>query len=79
VCPKIPAGAPPDSLYAVEWEPWMTAVYRFYRECRAVGEFPRDPLVKHFAALIRSAEDAADAARSQRVGMAVIGSLLKGG
>ena len=28
-----------------------------YRECRAVGVFPDDPLVRHHAALIRDVED----------------------
>jgi hypothetical protein len=32
------------------------AAYRFDRECRAVGNFPDDPLVRRHAALIRAAE-----------------------
>jgi len=33
------------------------AAWRFDRECRAVGQFPDDPLVRRNAALIRQVED----------------------
>ena len=32
-------------------------VWEHYRECRAVGQFPDDPLVRRHAALIRETED----------------------
>lgn len=32
--------------------------YRHYLECRAVGQFPDDPIVRRNAAIIRDAEDA---------------------
>lgn len=38
--------------------------YLHYLECRAVGDFPDDPLVKYHAAIIRSVEDESD--RSER-------------
>jgi hypothetical protein len=33
--------------------------YRHYRECRATGNFPDDPIVRRNAALIREQEDQA--------------------
>ena len=50
-CPK---GTPehPKSL-----NPINRQCYQHYRECRAVGEFPKDPVVKRNAAIIREAED----------------------
>lgn len=78
VCPKIPAGRPPDPLFAVEMEPWMVAVYRWYRECKAVGEFPRDGIVRHFAAVISAVEQGVEQARSRRDGMMMLGTLLNG-
>lgn len=37
--------------------------YRHYLECRAVGSFPDDPIVRRNAALIRAEEDRAETAR----------------
>lgn len=37
--------------------------YRHYLECRAVGSFPDDPIVRRNAALIRAEEERANAAR----------------
>lgn len=34
--------------------------YEHYRECRAVGQFPDDPIVRRNAATIRQIEDAYD-------------------
>lgn len=50
-CPK---GTPenPQSL-----TPENEMAYQHYRECRAVGEFPDDPVVRRNAAFIRSVED----------------------
>jgi hypothetical protein len=52
-CPK---GTPenPLSLSDVNSE-----AYRHYRECRATGNFPDDPIVRRNAALIRAQEDEA--------------------
>lgn len=50
-CPK---GTPenPNTL-----TPDNEAAYQHYRECRAVGEFPDDPVVRRNAELIRDVED----------------------
>ena len=64
-----PAGAPPPCRIAGAGCPKGTPenprsltyenqqAYRFDRECRAVGNFPKDPLVRRNAALIRAAEE----------------------
>jgi hypothetical protein len=50
-CPK---GTPenPIGLNAINRE-----AYRHYRECRATGNFPDDPIVRRNAAIIREQED----------------------
>lgn len=59
-CPKIPADAPRRAWWAAAGE--LSArnrqAYRHYRECRAVGVFPDDPIVRRNAALIRRVEEA---------------------
>ena len=53
-CPK---GTPenPKSLY-----PKNQHAYQHYLECRAVGQFPDDPLVKKHAAIIHMVEDSVE-------------------
>jgi hypothetical protein len=41
----------------------LARAWQFYRECRAVGEFPPDPLVRYAAAELRDAAEALDAVR----------------
>ena len=38
--------------------PWNELAYTHYLECKAVGSFPDDPIVRRNASLIRSVEDA---------------------
>jgi hypothetical protein len=45
--PEVPLSLTPENQQA----------YRFDRECRAVNEFPNDPLVRRHAALIRAVEE----------------------
>lgn len=63
-CARVPAyarkaGLPRAELrkLAVELTPGQREALRFYRECRAVGQFPDDPLVRWYAAVIREVED----------------------
>ena len=51
ICPKID----PDS--GVELNEANRQAYEHYLECRAVGSFPDDPIVKHNAKVIRQMED----------------------
>ena len=61
-CPK---GTPeePRSLTDQNWR-----AYQHYSECRAVGQFPADPIVRRNAAIIRQAEDAANQELNWRIG-----------
>lgn len=57
-CPKIPEhgdGARPG--LAVELTDRNWEAYSHYLECKAVGSFPDDPIVRRNAAIIRSVED----------------------
>ena len=53
-CPK---GTPEESKALTEknWKAW-----EHYRECRAVGQFPADAIVRRNASIIRAATDAAE-------------------
>lgn len=59
-CPKVPDDAPAKHWdYAVELSQRNERVYRHYLECKAVGSFPDDPIVRRHAGIIRRVEDAA--------------------
>jgi hypothetical protein len=57
-CPKIPLKAQKERRSAVEVTDRAVAVWRHYRECRAVGVFPDDPIVRWNAVACRAAEQA---------------------
>lgn len=78
ICPKIPdrvfdedgreiAKTPLTAAklrpHAVEFTPRLALAWRHYRECRAVGQFPADTIVRANAARFRHAQDEADAQR----------------
>lgn len=44
--------------------PHNQLAYQHYRECRAVGHFPNDPIVRRHAVIIRDIEDQVDRIRS---------------
>lgn len=71
-CPK---GTPeePKSLSDRNWKAWM-----HYLECRAVGHFPNDAIVRKNAATIRAATDAAEYAL-RRKDLGPISALLARG
>jgi hypothetical protein len=50
----------------------------FYRECRAVGQFPADPIVRWVASVVRPIEDAVEKAAQSRAQAAALGKLLGG-
>jgi hypothetical protein len=77
-CPKQPGDVPdrkrsPET--AVELTPRNWLAYRHYRECKAVGEFPADDLVRRDAAIIAGAEQVAAAAQQQE--LAVLGVMAQ--
>lgn len=77
-CPKIPPGTPPLPENAVELTEEHRETVRFYRECRAVGQFPADPIVRWAAATLRAAEDHCDRVQATRTQLTVL-TALKGG
>ena len=56
-CPKIPVGTPPIPANAVEISPKNRLAWLFDCECRAVGKWPDDPIVRRNAAIIRQVRD----------------------
>ena len=62
-CPKQPADVPEDGrcpqtaeeLSETNWQAWF-----HYRQCKAVGQFPDDPIVRRNAAFFAAAEKVAD-------------------
>ncbi len=53
-CPKIPNDVAPRPWNAVELTVKNLRAIRFHEQCKAVGEFPDDPIVKRNAGLIES-------------------------
>lgn len=73
-CHKQPDDVPAQERRpetAVELSPKNWQAYVHYLECKAVSQFPTDPLVRRNAFLIRQVEDLADQVR--RVHLPVIG------
>lgn len=56
-CPKIPAGEPKERRHAIELSDRNKAAWQHWRECRAVGVFPDDPIVRRNAAILQSVQD----------------------
>lgn len=67
VIPNTPANANKLRPHAVELTPRLIQAWLHYRECRAVGSFPDDPIVRANAAEFRRAEDeAAESRQAER-------------
>jgi hypothetical protein len=62
-CPKIPKGAPPKPSSAVELSDKNVRAYLHYKECKAVGRFPDDPIVTRNARIIAGAEESVKESR----------------
>ncbi len=77
-CPKIAPGDVPEPASAQDLSPKNVAAYVHYLECKAVGDFPADALVKRNAGIIRAAEGVAEKVERARSGFLTLGSLLKG-
>lgn len=75
-CPKIPDGEPKIRSSAVELSDRNWQAFRHYRECRAVGRFPDDPIVSRNAGVIRQIQDDADARQAQRTTFVAMASAL---
>jgi hypothetical protein len=59
-CPKIPDGEVAVRENAIELSEKNMQAYRHYLECRAVGEFPDDPIVRRNARILRQIHDEAE-------------------
>lgn len=67
-CPKIPASAPertPEHAIELTTQNWQA--YRHYLECRAVGQFPDDPIVRRTARVVRGVYDEIDRSNVERI------------
>lgn len=57
-CPKIPASAPAKTReYAIELTDQNFQAWQHYLECRAIGRFPDDPIVRRNARILREVYD----------------------
>ncbi len=74
-CPKIPLGEPASPLYAQDLTEQNAQAYQHYLECRAVGVFDDDPIVRRNASFIRQVEDQVQQSRSGQK-LDLIASLL---
>lgn len=78
-CPKVPADATErSSEYAQEPSARSWKIYRHYRECRAVRQFPEDDLVRRHAGIIRRIEAAWERQPLLTLGY-ILGAKLSGG
>lgn len=73
-CPKIPEGEPKNRDHAIEMSDKNRKAFIHYQECRAVGAFPDDPIVRRNARIIREVCDAIDR-EDQMTFQATIGAL----
>lgn len=71
-CPKIPAGVAKERKNAVELDARNVDALIHYRECRAVGSFPDDWIVRRNAAIIRAIEDQAERTRQDQTILAIM-------
>jgi len=51
--------------HAVELTPRIAQAWQHYRECKAVNDFPNDPIVRANAVLFRDVEEQADRQRQE--------------
>ncbi len=63
-CPKIPLGEPPSPIYAQDLTEQNAQAYQHYLECRAVGQWPEDEIVRRNASFVRQVEDQVQQSRS---------------
>lgn len=75
ICPKIPHGEEPAPENAVELSDKNRAAYWHYLQCKGVGQWPDDPIVRRNAGIIRMVEDDVD--RQQRDLVPLLLAMLK--
>jgi len=79
-CPKIPKSAPHRTReYAEEMTDKNYQAFKFHRECKAVGNFPDDPLVKRHAEIIEGIVEAIkDSKLNQLIGSVSLAAAMGG-
>ena len=75
-CSKIPAGKEPCPENAVELTPKNFEAWAHYRECKAVGDFPTDAIVRFNASIIADAEAQADRVRQSKYGLSLLQNIM---
>ena len=75
-CPKIPPAEAPKPENAIELSVENNQAWAHYRECKAVGDFPKDGIVRQNAGIIADAENAADRVLQARSGLGAISKLM---
>lgn len=78
-CEKIPEGDEPIPVNAAELSERNWQAYLHYLECKAVGQFPNDPIVRRNAAVIRRCEDQAERVQAAKGGLMALGMMMGGG
>lgn len=76
VCPKTEGQEVRSRARAVEIGAAFHKAYQRYREWRATGRFPDDPIVLRVAAIFRGEEDAATSARGSSAAEQLLALLL---
>jgi hypothetical protein len=75
-CAKLPAGKEPCPENAVELTAENFEAWAHYRECKAVGDFPQDAIVRFNASIIAEAEAHAERIRQSKSGLSVLQNIL---
>jgi hypothetical protein len=78
-CPRVAHVAAKDKHpgNAVDIMERTWKIYRHYRECRAVGQFPDDPIVRSHAAEIRAVEDQLERREERQLLQTIVAMLTK--
>jgi hypothetical protein len=71
ICPKIPKNKPKHKAFAYDLSPKLQKTLKFYRECKATGYFPDDPIVKWAAGIISEAMESIDP-KAQRLEQLIV-------
>ena len=78
-CPRVAHVGAKDKHpgNAVEITDRTWKIYRHYRECRAVGQFPDDPIVRAHAAEIRAVEDQLERRKERQLLQTIVAMLTR--
>jgi hypothetical protein len=78
-CPKIHRDAPARTrVHADEMTPRNRQAFWHYRQCKAVGIFPDDPVVRRNAAVVAEVIDLVNQKRQDELNVLLLGVLARG-